>query len=102
MVGIVVLPERIAQLSGADAAAAADVPLGTIEPPSGRLTVADRPSRPEEDTLLIQVCCLGRHEGIARVAHEVFCWARSSGRKGRCSGLPRAAGEEALLAQVCC
>ncbi len=57
MVGIVVLPERIAQLSGADAAAAADVPLGTIEPPSGRLTIADRPTRPEEDTLLVQVGC---------------------------------------------
>lgn len=60
IVGIVVLPERLEQLSGtvaeqAAAEAARTTPLGSLEQPRGRLRDADRPPRPEEGAPLDEV-----------------------------------------------
>lgn len=63
IVGIVVLPERLEQLSadGAEQAAAAGAraaPLGSLEQPRGRLSAVDRPPRPEEGAPLDEVSWL--------------------------------------------
>ena len=60
MVGIVVLPERMEQLSAADAeraaaAGALAASLGSLEQPRGRLRAVDRPPRPEESAPLGEV-----------------------------------------------
>ena len=60
IVGIVVLPERLEQLSGtgaeqAAAAGARTAPLGSLEQPRGRLRAVDRPPRPEEGAPLDEV-----------------------------------------------
>ena len=67
IVGIVVLPERMEQLSGtaAEQAAAAGeraAPLGSLEQPRGRMRAVDRPPRPEEGAPLDEVSWLYQDE----------------------------------------